>query len=282
MLVIDAHVHLFPDEVVCARESCLEGEPCFAELFGDPAARMASAEQLVAGLDADGVAAAVTCAFPWRDLGRARAHNDCILAAAAAHPGRLVPLAAVDPLAPGAAAEAERALAAAAAGLGEIGVYHDDLAAAEVAAAVGRLAGLCAEADRPLLLHTNEPVGHAYPGKSPMSLRGLYGLIQAHPRTRFQLAHLGGGLFLFELLKREVRGVLAHCVFDTAAAPYLYRPALYPLFCELAGARRLLYGSDYPLLALDRYRREFDRAGLAPEQLQRILGANARDFWRLG
>jgi len=281
MDVIDAHVHVFTDEVAARPAECFDGEPCFELLYADPKARLASVARLLEAMDADGVSRAVVCGFPWRDPGRAREHNQAILQAAKDHPDRLVPLAGVDPLADASHAEAERALAAGAAGLGEVGVYQADLGDAEVLARVSALARLCAEADRPMLLHTNEPVGHAYPGKAPMSLSGLYRLVAACPDTRFQLAHMGGGLFLFELLKKEVRGVLKNCVFDTAAAPFLYRPEVYPVFVQLAGEDRLLYGSDYPLLSLARYAKDMDRAGLSPGLKAKILSGNARAFWRL-
>lgn len=281
MDVIDAHVHVFTDEVTARPAECFDGEPCFELLYADPKARLISVAKLIEAMDADGVGRSVVCGFPWRDPGRARDHNDAILQAAKDHPDRLVPLAGVDPLADSAIPEAERALAAGAAGLGEVGVYLADLGDADVFGRVVALAKLCAEADRPMLLHTNEPVGHTYPGKAPMSLRGLYGLVAACPKTRFQLAHLGGGLFMFELLKKEVRGVLKNCVFDTAAAPYLYRPEVYSVFVQLAGAKRLLYGSDYPLLGLERYLKDMTKAGLAPDLQAQILGDNAKAFWRL-
>ncbi len=144
-----------------------------------------------------------------------------------------------------------------------------------------KAARLCAEADKPLLLHTNEPVGHSYPGKAPMGLKGLYDLVEACPGTRFQLAHLGGGLFFFELLKKKVGEVLKSCVFDTAAAPFLYTPRVYPVFLALAGRERLLFGSDWPLLALPRYLKDIRESGMSEEDAALHLGANAAEFWGL-
>ncbi len=281
-MIIDSHVHIFPPEVVADRRSHLDDGPAFAIIYADPRARMVTAEELIAALDADGVDKAVVCGFPWRDAGRARVHNDYILAATERFPDRLVPTAGVDPLSPGAMAEAERALSNGAAGLGEIALYDTDLAEPEALSALTRLGRLCADADKPLLLHTNEPVGHSYSGKSPMTLAGLYKLLRACPETRFQLAHLGGGLFFFGLLKKEVGEVLANAVFDTAAAPFLYRPELYTVFADLMGPEKLVYGSDYPLLSLARYLKDLETAGVENELKARILGRNAAEFWRVG
>ena len=275
-MIIDAHAHIFPPELIGRRESLLKSDPAFNLLYTDPQAQMAGSGDLVKTMNSDGVDAALVCGFPWRDAGRARLHNDYILQAAKDHPDRLVPLGCVDPLAKEALEEAERVLAAGAAGLGELARYHNDLGTEMIP-----LAKLCAEADRPLLLHTNEPIGHGYPGKSPMTLRGLYDLVRACPRTRFQLAHLGGGIFFYELLKQEAAGVLSHCVFDIAAAPFLYRPEIYRTFIRLAGEDRLLYGSDFPLLRLERYLKDMDSAGLDDGAKEKILGLNAKSFWNI-
>jgi len=280
-MIIDAHVHIFPPEVVLDRAAAFGGEEAFSLLYADPRSRLAGVEELIAFMDRDGIDRAVVCGFPWSDPGRAAAHNDYLLEAAAGYRDRIIPLAACDPSAPGGLKEAERALAAGAAGLGELGFYFSDLAETRVRVALVKAAGLCAEADRPLLLHTNEPVGHSYPGKSPMSLGGLYRLVRDCPRTRFQLAHLGGGIFLYELLKKEVGEVLRNCVFDTAAAPFLYRPELYPTFARLAGEDRLLMGTDWPLLGLGRYLKDLDSAGVAGRLREKLLGENAREFYGL-
>ena len=280
-MIIDAHVHIFPPQVVRDREPYLKGEEQFSLLYADPKARLGEAPELLQAMDRDGVDRSVVCGFPWADPGRARDHNDYILDSAAGSAGRLIPLACIDPSAPGGPAEAERALARGAAGLGELGFYRRDLGEPEVKKALIRAAGLCAEADKPLLLHTNEPVGHAYSGKAPMGLKGLYELTKACPQTRFQLAHLGGGLFFFELLKKEVKEVLGNCVFDTAAAPFLYTPRIYSVFLAAAGRGRLLFASDWPLLSLPRHLKDLDRSGLSEEEREAHLGGDAARFWRL-
>jgi predicted TIM-barrel fold metal-dependent hydrolase len=127
----------------------------------------------------------------------------------------------------------------------------------------------------PLLLHTNEPVGHAYPGKSPMQLGELYDLVKAFPDLTLILAHWGGGLFFFNLLKKEISHALKNVYFDTAASPYLYRPEIYRLAAEIIGPEKILFGSDYPLLPPSRYLKEMAAGGLAPEHQEMITKHNA-------
>ena len=138
-MIIDAHVHIFPPEVLADRSRFFDGEEAFQLIYTDPAARMVSAKELIAVLDEDEVDKAVVCGFPWRQTAHARRHNDYILAAAQEHSERIIPLAAVDPLDPDGLAEAERALGSGAAGLGEIGAYDADLGQPQV------LAGLMAQ-----------------------------------------------------------------------------------------------------------------------------------------
>lgn len=277
-MILDAHTHLFPPEVRENREAFFEAETDFRLLYEDPGARLVGASDLVAYLDGAGIGAACAFAFPWRRLETARLCNDYCLASAREFPGRILPMACVNPLlGPAALREVERCLAAGAIGVGEIATYADGLGP-DVRRALSPLAALCGEAGVPLLLHTNEAVGHAYPGKSPMELSQVYSLVAEHPETRWLLAHWGGGLFAYYLLKREADEALRNCWFDTAAGPFLYKPEAYRRFIDIAGPNRLVFGSDYPLLGLPRYVRDVDQAGLSDEERRRLFGENARDL----
>ena len=270
-MIIDAHTHVFPPEVVADRERFLAGEPFFSGIYADPQAPMVTAEGLVAAMDQDGVDVSWALGFPWVRQENSRLHNDYLAAAVAAHPARLRGLACVHPPAGWAAAEAERSLGLGLSGLGELAFYDSDLDLP----ALAPLCALCAEAGRPLLLHTNEPVGHLYPGKAPMTLKALYDLLKTHPATRFVLAHMAGGLFFYAALKKEAQAVLANTWLDTAAAPFLYRPRAYALAVELMGPGKLVYGSDFHLLALPSYQKELAHAGLSPAELDLVMGGAA-------
>lgn len=273
-MIIDGHTHICPPEIRRRREAFFPGEPNFRLLYADPQARLIGATELVDYLDREGIGAACAFGFPWVSADTTRLGNDYVLEAAGRFPGRVLPFSCVNPLLGGAALrEAERCLAAGARGLGEIATYAEGLGP-EVRRAIAPLAELCREAGVPLLLHTNEPVGHAYPGKSPMELSQVYGLVKAHPGTRWLLAHWGGGLFVYHLLKKEAEEVLRDVYYDTAAGPYLYKPAVYRRVIEIAGAGRLVFGSDYPLLGLSRYRRDAQEAGLDDGEMAEVFGEN--------
>lgn len=273
-MVIDFHAHIFPPEVRAARERFFPGEPDFERLYRSPKSRLVGTSELLASMDANGVERTVAFGFPWKNAELFRRHNDYVLEAVHRHPQRLVGLACFDPAAEEAPGEAERALASGLSGVGELAFYGSGIDSA----ALERLAPVmevCRRRDLPALIHTNEPVGHDYPGKTPNTLAQIYALLKRFPQNKIVLAHWGGGLFFFGLLKREVKEVLSRVYFDTAASPYLYEPAVYRLAARLVGAERILFGSDFPLLSPARYFREWRQAGLEAELEAAIAGGNA-------
>lgn len=279
-MIIDAHVHICPPEVRASRQDFLPGEPEFSAIYKDPKARLVGASELIQAMDEQNVDMSVVFGFPWRTADHFQLNNDYVLQAAARYPDRLVPFCCLDVFHPEAESEIGRCLAAGAMGVGELALYGSDL----IESALDRLeavAALAHKADRPLLLHTNEPVGHTYPGKAPMTLRALYALIQRCQDTTWILAHLGGGLPFFGFLKKEVRDVLRNCWFDTAAMPFLYRPEALRVMARAVGADKLLLGTDFPLLPPSRYFREFKASGLSEEDIGAICGGNARQLFRL-
>src|SRR5690242_11116403 len=119
-MIIDSHVHLFSDAVRQNLPAFLARDAYFGELYAPGRVRLASAEELIADMDAAGVDAAVAVGWGWRDLDLCRQENDYVLDAMARYPGRIVGLAAVSPLAGDAAArELERCLDAGMRGAGE-------------------------------------------------------------------------------------------------------------------------------------------------------------------
>jgi predicted TIM-barrel fold metal-dependent hydrolase len=134
---------------------------------------------------------------------------------------------------------------------------------------------LCAEHHLPVLIHTNEPIGHMYPGKAPMTLSEIYRMVRRFPDNVIILAHWGGGLPFYHLLKKEVKEALKNVYVDTAASPFLYDPAIYPVGAMAFGHEKILLGSDFPLLKPLRYVDEMKKAGLPEGQIQAICGENA-------
>lgn len=274
-MIIDIHTHLFHEKARTARETYFDTEPAFRLLYESPKSRTVSADETLAMMDEEGVDVSVVFGFPWERLETARENNDAVLEAVARHPGRLVGFCCLDPAARGAEKEAARCLDAGLSGVGELAFYRSGIDEATL----DRLApvmDLCRERDVPVMVHTNEPVGHRYPGKTPNTLAQIYRLVKRFSGNRIILAHWGAGLFFYALLKKEVTETLGRIWVDTAASPYLYRPEIYLRCGEIFGFEKILFGTDFPLLRPGRYFKEMEEAGIPDFARDQILGENAK------
>jgi predicted TIM-barrel fold metal-dependent hydrolase len=271
---IDAHVHIFPPDMIAARESYLLRDERFNTLYREPRARMATADEAVAEMDAAAVSQSVVFGFPFKDQGLCRMVNEYVLEAVARWFGRLVGLACVSPGRPGAVAELERCLGAGLRGCGELapeGTAADVESLAEVAE-------LLRERDLPLLLHSNEPVGHEYPGKNSFGPEACVACATSYPGLKLVFAHLGGGAFVYESMP-ELRRILRDAYYDTSALPFLYDSGVYRAIEATAGADKLLFGSDYPLLSPRRYRDGLTY--LSAEAQAAVCSDNARKVFNI-
>jgi hypothetical protein len=273
-MIIDFHTHLFPESICSSRSACCDSEPAFEMLYRSPKSRLVSAPALLAAMDENGVDKSVVFGFPWQSSELFRRHNDFVMEMVQRYPDRLIGFGCFDPSSREAAHEAERCLDGGLAGIGELAFYRSGIETESIEQ-LAPVMDLCRERGRPVLIHTNEPVGHDYPGKTPNTLAQIYRMVGRFPENTIVLAHWGGGLLFFNVLKKEVKGRLKNVYFDTAASPFLYDPGIYPLAVQLVGVDKILFGSDYPLLAPRRYFVEMDAAGLSGPERERICGANA-------
>ena len=278
-MILDAHVHVFPEEVRRDRERFCRLDPGFAAVYQDSRGRMASSQEVLSALDEAGAQGAVIFGFPWTDPQICRDHNDHILKACRDSGGRLLGLGCVNPaLGERGIQEAERCLQRGLVGIGEVATYGQ--AAGGLDSPFFRdLGQLLVQCGRPLLLHVTETVGHQYPGKDRTPFQELYQWILTHPGQDIVLAHWGGGLFFYELMP-EVHEACRRVYYDTAASPFLYRPLIYRIALEILGADRILLGSDFPLIHPRRYIQEISSLGLPEEQVRGLLGRNAARLWQ--
>jgi len=279
-VIIDAHTHVFPEGVREDPEAWGRRDPVFRLVYVEGKARMAGAGDTLEAMDEAGVDRAVLCSFPWRDPDPARESNEYILECIERWPDRFVGFCCVNP-AWGAAAlrEAGRCLERGMRGIGELhpepqGFHPGD------SDLLRPLVDLAREADVPLMLHVNEPVGHVYVGKGGITPRAVYPLVKAFPEVDWILSHWGGGLLFYELMP-EVAEACRRVHYDSAASPFLYRPEIYAFAARLAGPHRLLFGTDFPLVGYRRALKNFEGAGLEEEAAREVLGGNAARLLRL-
>ena len=272
--IVDFHTHLFPPEIRENRQTYFEGEPAFKLLYASPKSRMAGAEEIVATMDEQGIDVSVVFGFPWKSMDIARRHNDYIAEAVARYPERLKGLCCLDPCPSEAVYEVERCLDNGLVGVGELAFYRSGIECV-IVDSMAPVMALCRERNVPVLIHTNEPVGHRYPGKTENTLLQIYDLIRRFPDNKIVLAHWGGGIFFYSVLKKEVKDVLRNVYYDTAASPFLYDPDIYRMAIDRVGIEKILLGTDYPLIKPERYFKEMEAAGLSEAEADRICGGNA-------
>ena len=103
----------------------------------------------------------------------------------------------------------------------------------------------------------------------------IYSFISRFPDLRLVCAHWGGGLPFYALMP-EVGSALDNVWFDTAASPFLYRPQIFRHVIDMVGADKILFGSDYPLIAQPRLISDIRSLQLTGEVEALILGGNAQ------
>ena len=276
-MIIDCHTHAFPKQIRENRDSFLPTEPAFKLLYKAPKARLVSVKEIIAAMDEQGVDKSIVFGFPWQNEDTCRRNNDYIIEAVIKYPTRLIGFCCLDPFISNAAIEVERCLKAGLSGVGELAFYRSGIDE-PCLDRLDPIMGLCLKAKVPVMIHTNEPVGHMYPGKTPNTLVQIYQMVKRFANNSFILAHWGGGIFFYNLLKKEVRESLANVYFDTAASPLLYEPQIYKFAKQLVGIDKILLGTDFPLLKPKRYFNELDAAGFSEAEKKRICGGNVADL----
>lgn len=279
-MIIDFHTHIFPSFFRDERGLFFSEEPAFESLYRSSKSRLVGREELLKNMDEEGVHKSVIFGFPWEKDDYFHRHNDYIIESVQRHPDRFIGFCCFSPLSTMGPKEAERCLKSGLSGVGELALYNLGISSKDIVSFKDTMK-ICSQFDVPLLLHTNEPVGHQYPGKIPIDLNQLYNFLKEHPSNRIVLAHWGGGLFFYALMKKEVRKVLNNVWFDTAASPYLYTPDIYRVAGEIIGYEKILFASDFPLLGPGRYFEEMEFANLSSRAIEEITGKNAARLLRL-
>lgn len=272
-MIIDCHTHIFPEEVRENRNSFCQEDEGFSAIYRNPRAKLVGVEELIASMNESEVDASVICGFSWRRSDACFLHNQYLLESVSRYPLRLIAflslsLSDID----WSLRELENGIREGARGVGEIAFYGQGMTFEDLSL-MKPILTVMEEKKLPLLLHTNETIGHAYPGKGKTPLERFHELALSYPKLPIVLAHWGGGLLFYELMP-EVAKALSHVYYDTAASPFLYSKKIYPLACEIAGAERILFGSDFPLLPPKRYLQEIKESGVKRKDQRKILGFN--------
>jgi len=265
-VIVDFHTHIFPPHVRDHREDYVARDPTFAEMYADPKAKIATAEDLLSSMDEADADVSVALGFAWQDHNDIVRHNDYLLEAAAAADGRILPFATVNMADRRALAEIDRCATAGARGLGELRPDNQGWSLAGEAGTGDALADAAHRHNLILLFHVTEPGDRRYPGRHGCTVDDFVAFAAAHPDLTIIGGHLAGDAF-------RTGNPPPNVYADTAAQPFLYRgedarPAL-----NAPPPDRLLLGSDYPLITQSRQMDELRRI-IPDSQLDASLGTN--------
>jgi predicted TIM-barrel fold metal-dependent hydrolase len=272
-MIIDCHTHIFPDEMRKDREAFCKRDEGFSSIYKNSKTEMVGVEDLIASMDESGVDRSVICGFPWSRPELCSFHNQYLMESASRYPHRLIVFISLLFSNPDwSGSELDRGIKGGAKGVGEIAFYRHEMTSQDIDSMKPILTHM-EKQGIPILIHTNETLGHSYPGKGMTPLERFYELILSFPNLSILLAHWGGGLPFYELMP-EVAKAMTHVYYDTAASPFIYSKKIYAIASEIVGAEKILFGTDFPLIRPQRYFRELEGSGLSGEDREKILGLN--------
>jgi len=240
LMRIDIHQHFLP------KPPAYPDEPLQTWLHHNSRVQdYADVPAVVAALDAAGIDVAVWQGEYYRQHASCVARNHIVRQALRQAPTRLHAFVVVQPNHPDACDEIARGIAAGMCGVGELNPAAQGFSLRD--AGFLRCAEYCARYAIPMLLHVNEPVGSAYPGKVDIPLVDCYEVAARFPELRLILAHWGGGLFFYEMMPNVAR-TLANVYYDTAAGSLIYPDTAKIVQVALTVApQKIIFGSDFPL-----------------------------------
>jgi len=272
-MIIDCHTHIFPEEVRKDREAFCKRDEGFSSIYENSKSKMIGVEDLIASMDEFGIDQSVICGFPWNQPDFCSLHNQYLMASASRYPNRLIVFVMLLFSNPDwSGKELDRAVKGGARGVGEIAFYRDEMTSRDIHS----MKPVLTQMERqgiPLLLHTNETIGHSYPGKGRTPLERFYELILSFPNLPIILGHWGGGLPFYELMPEVAKG-MANVYYDTAASPFLYSKKIYEIAREIVGIEKIFFGTDFPLISPRRYFKELEESSLSKQDQEKILGLN--------
>ena len=273
-MIIDFHTHIFPPDLIEVTKPLMEKDRIVAELFKCPNIHIQTIEQLIISMNENGISKSVVLGMGWTDPDLNQHVNDYILDAGKEYPNRIIPFTGIDPSASKVGyKEAERCIASGAAGFGEV---HSSQQSFNISnkKTMSPFMKLLHSTNKPIVIHSSEPVGHLYPGKGDTTPEKIVGFVQNFPESKIVLAHWGGGLPFYELMP-EISNSFAQVYYDTAASPFLYKSNIFEAVISIVGRKKILFGSDSPLINPNRILKQIVKSRLSISEQRSILAGNA-------
>jgi len=275
-MIIDFHTHIFPTDVLINRELYID-DPGFKLLYSSKKSVIVDQIGLSDYISANELYGAAAMSFPWIDEKRCMRHNEYMASISGDNtfPFGIIPISGNRSV----RAYTEDIKKQGLSGIGEIAFYSHGMNNIAMKF-LHEVLEASSEFSLPVCIHLNEPVGHQYPGKYEPSLFQVYELIKDVPAVVVILSHWGGGLFFYELMP-EVRENLKNVFYDTAAAPYIYSDSIYEAALKIVKPEKIIFGSDYPLLGVNRYKNSIEEKIESTDDRKKIFIENAKRILKI-
>ena len=275
-MIMDFHTHIFPTDIVNNRESYID-DPRFKLLYSSKKSVIIDRSGLLDYISANELYGAVAMSFPWIDEKRCLYHNEYMASIIGDNvfPFGMVPVSGNRSIKSYVEDIKKHGLS----GIGELAFYNDGMNDSNIKF-LHEVFEASAEFSLPVCLHLNEPIGHHYPGKYEPSLLKVYELIKDVPDAVVILSHWGGGLFFYELMP-EISECLKNVFYDTAATPYIYNDRIYEAALKIIKAEKIIFGSDYPLLGVNKYKSSIEERVESTHDRKKIFIENAKRILKI-
>ncbi|OON95870.1 MAG: hypothetical protein ATN36_07110 [Epulopiscium sp. Nele67-Bin005] len=270
---IDCHMHITPPDIINnPNAKFLENETYFKWLSASKINKFATGNDIIDELNNANFDKGVVFGFGFKDPSLCKYVNDYTIEQIQKYPDKLIGFMVIQPNDPHMATEIERCANAGLVGIGELFPEGQNFDLTKIHS-TSQLNECCSKFNLPILLHTNENIGHNYVGKTKTTLQELEIFIKNHTHTPIILAHMGGGLLFFECMK-EIHKLCENVYYDTAALLFLYEATIYQIAKQLNIEHKILFGSDYPLVQINKYDKGFADSRLDDKIINDIKGNN--------
>ena len=252
-MIVDAHTHRYPNEVISDPLSfgLKYNEKHWLELMEPQNQKRlqgwVSRESMIEDMDMAGVNQSALLGWYWENQETCLLHNDWCAEWISTDPERFIGFVSLHPEFQNPVEQLERYKDLGFVGIGEC---HPWLQGTSIQNA-NWIKGMefAAENGWPVTFHVTEPVGHNYPGRVPTPVEDFLWSTRESPELKIILAHVGG-LFPFYEINPKVRPELKNVYYDLAASTLLYDNTIYRKLIEVVGVEKIIWGTDYPLRIL--------------------------------
>ena len=273
--MIDSHTHILPNKPNKLIEEFGE-EKVLLEMFSNEQ-KATTPEELLKSMNLSNIKKSIILGYGWTNFNLLQASNQFNLDAFKKNPSKLIPFFSINPMFKENLQEMEKCINLGGKGAGEIHPSIQELAMDNENIWKDSLK-LLEENSLPIIIHASEPAGHLYPGKGNTYPENIYKFIKLFPENTIILAHWGGGLLFYELMK-EVKEISKNVYYDTAASSFLYNPKIFEIAIEIVGSEKIIFGSDFPILSPKRILEEMKN--LKEQDLMNITEKNIKSILNL-